>query len=278
MKSNRFYFLAGGLKIRYNMLWGNIVAHQGCVRINKVSVRLLRIAFTISLIICLTGTTGAFKDLGETVSSSVPGLSVETGRISDLQPCDILVKPNHNWIPGTTWATGGESFGHAAIVIDGAADSSVNRLLRKVLLFESHARDVPEPYQIRSVHGIVPGDDFRFSNDSWGENQEGFRYRLRMDLKPDQKEAIISYLLSKDNHKSSWRATKDYLCQSPRISAESDSSHCTGDNWYCSLLIWQAFYSVMGIDLDANAGLYVYPNDLINSPFFGAPRGSRIRF
>jgi uncharacterized protein YycO len=38
--------------------------------------------------------------------------------------------------------------------------------------------------------------------------------------------------------------------------------------WYCSHLIWQAFYSVLNIDLDPNGGVIVYPNDLIVSPYF----------
>jgi uncharacterized protein YycO len=51
--------------------------------------------------------------------------------------------------------------------------------------------------------------------------------------------------------------------------------------WYCSLLIWQAFYDVLGIDIDANQGVYVYPNDLINSPYFNDEPGryeKRVRF
>lgn len=262
----------------YTMLSAIFIGQKGGTSYGKAGRIPGRIALVIPLIFCLSGTTGSVADLNTTASFSVPGLSVEIGSIYDLQSCDIIVKPNHNWIPGTTWAMGGESFGHAAIVLEDAADSSVHMLLRKVLLFESHARNVPEPYQIRSVHGIVPGDDFRFANDSWENNQQDFRYRLRMNLKPEQKEAIISFLLSTDGHRSSWRATKDFLCKSPWIAAEADTSHCTNENWYCSLLIWQAFYSVMGIDLDANAGLYVYPNDLINSPYFSGPGTSRIRF
>jgi len=38
--------------------------------------------------------------------------------------------------------------------------------------------------------------------------------------------------------------------------------------WYCSLLIWEAFYQVLGIDLDPNGGIMVFPNDLIASPYF----------
>jgi uncharacterized protein YycO len=46
-------------------------------------------------------------------------------------------------------------------------------------------------------------------------------------------------------------------------------------------LIWQAFYDVLGIDIDANGGVYVHPNDLINSPYFKDEPGrfdKRVRF
>jgi uncharacterized protein YycO len=51
--------------------------------------------------------------------------------------------------------------------------------------------------------------------------------------------------------------------------------------WYCSLLIWEAFYTVAGIDLDSNGGLMVYPNDLIASPYFDNDpnnKQKRVRF
>ena len=43
----------------------------------------------------------------------------------------------------------------------------------------------------------------------------------------------------------------------------ADNTH-----WYCSLIIWQAVLYVTGIDLDANGGYFVYPNDLVASPYF----------
>ncbi|MFW5793335.1 MAG: hypothetical protein ACOCWC_03555, partial [Bacteroidota bacterium] len=52
------------------------------------------------------------------------------------------------------------------------------------------------------------------------------------------------------------------------------------DHWYCSLLIWQAVLYVSGIDLDSNGGYFVYPNDLIASPYFNNENGfkGRTRF
>lgn len=198
--------------------------------------------------------------------------------LTELQPCDILVKPNHNWLPGTTWVPGGASFGHAVIVTEGASHSDIDSLLHNVVVLESHSRDVPEAFQVRKVHGIVPGDDFRYANDTWIRSEKGHRYLLRLGLNGDQKRDILQFLEARLQDRSSWRASKIYeKSDSPVWSG--DSLHASGGHsWYCSLLIWQAFYSVLGLDLDANAGPYVFPNDLVNSAAFDHAHASRVRF
>ncbi len=193
--------------------------------------------------------------------------------ISELMPCDILVKPNLNLVPGTTFVGGGYLLGHTAIVIKGAADTNEAALLSRVITFESNARDVPGEYQLRQVAAYVPGNDSRFSNDSFSPDRLGNLYRLRMDLTDAQRDAIIAFVLKHDNDLSHYRACK-------RFNPDHDSPG-NQEYWYCSLLIWQAFYDVLGIDLDANQGYYVYPNDLINSPYFNDEPGKyekRVRF
>jgi hypothetical protein len=199
--------------------------------------------------------------------------------ITDLKPCDILVKPNLNWLPGSTGVPRGIGFGHAAIVIRGAEDADESALLAKVLTFESQARDVPDEFQVRQVAAYAPGDDFSFANYNFRPDNLGRFYRLRPDLTDQQRQAIIDYLLRHDNGLSSPRAWKSY--QNDQDTARYVNDNQPVEYWYCSLIIWQAFYDVLGIDLDANKGLYVYPNDLINSPYFDDEPGmpeKRIRF
>jgi hypothetical protein len=204
---------------------------------------------------------------------SRPYLSLEQlpdQKLTELQPCDILVKPNLNWIPGTTNVTDGIGFGHAAIVIKGASDTSEVSLLSSVLTFESQARDVPPEFQVRKVNAYVPGNDFSYANYNFKPSNLGRYYRLRMNLTYEEKEAIIKNLLDHDSSLSNPRSLKDYH------EGNSENNQNGGVEYtYCSLIIWQAFYDVLGMDLDANQGLYVYPNDLINSPYFDTRPGEK---
>jgi hypothetical protein len=199
--------------------------------------------------------------------------------LSELKPCDILVKPNLNWLPGTTSVLFGFGFGHAAIVIKGAVSDNETTLLSSAEVFESQARDVPGEYQIRLVHAYFPGDDFSNANYNFKPANLGRYYRLRLDITQPQKDSIINYLLAHDHGLSNTRAWKDF--NRGAVNSNGNAGHQSAEYWYCSLIIWQAFYDVLGIDLDANQGLYVYPNDLINSPYFNPSQKnpeSRIRF
>jgi hypothetical protein len=200
--------------------------------------------------------------------------------LTELQPCDILVKPNLNYIPGTTSVPGGYLFGHTVIVIRGAADTNEVALLSKTIIFESQASDVPAEYQLRQVAAYLPGKDNRFANTSFSPERFGNLYRLRMELTDMQRQEIIDYILDKDDDLSSYRAMKRYK-KIPEIANDSLSQGKKQEYWYCSLLIWQAFYDVLGIDIDANGGVYVHPNDLINSPYFNDEPGKhekKVRF
>lgn len=206
--------------------------------------------------------------------------SLPDQHLTELQPCDILVKPNLNIIPGTTHADGGMLFGHAALIIRGAADTNETALLAKAITFESQARDVPGEYQLRQIAAYLPGEDYRLANNNFSPERLGNLYRLRMDLTDVQREAIITFILNKDNDLSSYRAMKRFTHETDSMRT-LPSSGINPEYWYCSLLIWQAFYDVLGIDIDANQGVYVHPNDLINSPYFNDEPGKyekRVRF
>ena len=186
-------------------------------------------------------------------------------KLTELEPGDILVKPNMNWFAGTAMVNGGRGFGHVVLVIEGARDTNTIKLLEKVRIFESQARDVPESYQLRSTQGYLEGNDFRFANITFGRQNAGYRYRLRYNLNPAQRESIIQFVLKQDPDVSSWRALKRIRSKFSGMNPETIEDKRI---WYCSLLIWEAFYQVLGVDLDVNGGIMVFPNDIIASPYF----------
>lgn len=186
-------------------------------------------------------------------------------KLTELEAGDILIKPNMNWFPGTAMVNGGKGFGHVVLVIQGGKDTNTIRLLEKVKIFESQAREVPQEYEIRSVAGYVEGSDFRSANTTFGLQNSGFRYRLRYPMTPSQRDSIIKFVMSQDADKSCWRAQKGL----PEPGNNSQTPIFQDKKiWYCSLLIWQAFYEVLGVDLDLNGGIMIYPNDMIASPYF----------
>ncbi|MGM0620780.1 MAG: hypothetical protein ACQETJ_07035 [Bacteroidota bacterium] len=185
--------------------------------------------------------------------------------IIEFKRGDILVRPNHNWFPNTGFVENGSNFGHAAIVIKGGKGTDPEKLLQEIEIFESHARNVPEEYQLRKVKGYVEGADFRVANLSFGPQYAGKRYRLRLDIQENEINKVIDYLLQQSNDVSSWRALKN--TSNPRKDK---------DYWYCSLLIYQAFKDVLNIDLDSTGGIIVFPNDLIVHPAFDYENGRMI--
>ena len=214
-------------------------------------------------------------DSTQIVTTSNTGYIAE---LTELQRCDILVRPNHNWCAGTTPVEGGTGFGHCVLVIEGATAQCTDSLLSKAVIFESHSRDVPEPYQLRKIKALVNNIDKKYSNSSFSSIHKGYRYRLRMELTEGQKDSIIAFVKNQDNDVSSWRASKAFN------NYDTDTSNFEQYDkhyWYCSLLVWQAFYNVLGVDIDANKNFAVYPNDIINSPYFnddGRMKQKRVRF
>ncbi len=184
--------------------------------------------------------------------------------ITELRPGDILVRPNLAIAPGSTVVEGGVGFGHAAIVTRGSRHHHPDSLLKQAMLFESHARDVPRYMQLREIPGMANQEDPARHNMSFAPEFEGRRYRLRLDLTPGEIEDVLDYVRAQQGKYSSWMASKP---------AEGD----TVTHWYCSLLVWKAVLDVTGKDLDANGGYYVYPNDLINSPYFDNRQGFKGR-
>lgn len=207
--------------------------------------------------------------------------AIDTSRIpcgvTELLPGDILVRANNNWLPGTSVVPGGYTFGHAAVVIRGGRHPDPDSLLAMVVVMESNSRDLPPEEQVRLVPGYLVNPDPHRSNLSFGPAYQGIRYRLRLPLTGIQRDSLIAFLLRQDSCNSSWRALKD----EGRETNDEGGSEFENRSWYCTLLIGEAFRYAAGVDIDANSGWVVYPNDVIASPLFDNRPGDparRVRF
>ena len=58
---------------------------------------------------------------------------------------------------------------------------------------------------------------------------------------------------------------------------KTDSMPAEDCGWNCATLIGYSFCRATGINIDANRGTILYPNDIINSPVFNSSEG-RLRF
>lgn len=191
--------------------------------------------------------------------------------INELRRGDIIVKPNVNLLPGTSFIEGGWGYGHAAIVTVGARQHHPDSLLAAAMIFESHARPVHRVHQLREVPGYIISTDPVLHNDNFGPEYTGHRYRLRLNIPETQIDSVIAFVRSQKGSYSSWNAMKRFpgiphieqLVKDGKRENWADNTH-----WYCSLLVWLAVLYVTGFDLDPNGGYYVYPNDLIASPYF----------
>lgn len=190
--------------------------------------------------------------------------------LTELKRGDILVKPNHNWLPGTVWVEGGNGFGHAAVVLEAVTGSSTIEVLSNAVIFESHARDVPDEFQLRSTKAYQPGTDFRTDNITFAPVRVGVMYRLRFNISSSEIDTMLSYIARQENGLSSWRSMKSDFQE------DIDNRRTY---FYCSHLIREAFLHATGKEMDANGGLIVYPNDLIGSAFSEWDTlGHRMRF
>ncbi len=186
--------------------------------------------------------------------------------VDELLRGDILVRPNLNLLPGTSSVNDGRNFGHAALVIKGFKHSNPDSLLAGAVIVESIAKDVSKEFQVREIHALTHHKLDAFNNVNFDASKSGNRYRLRLHLTVEQIDAIVVFAMQQKGDFSSWNASKR-LPPSSEINGIptdwADNSH-----WYCSLLVWQSVLAVTGTDLDPNKGYMVYPNDLIQSPYF----------
>ncbi|MFH1120950.1 MAG: hypothetical protein V1775_14125 [Bacteroidota bacterium] len=196
----------------------------------------------------------------------------------ELKKGDIIVRPNMNLLPGTAFVANGKNFGHAALVVKGYKHTNPDSLLAGTIIVESIAKDVPAAFQVREIKAMVTNRILSFDNHNFDKRYKSHRYRLRLPLSEGQIDSIVDFALGQKGRLSSWNASKYFPL-------ENNENLSTGnllknETWYCSLLVWQSYLNVTGIDLDPNGGYMVYPNDLISSRLFDSlPDGQgRIRF
>jgi hypothetical protein len=231
----------------------------------------LRFSVLIFLIACLfmligCNNTKVKAPLPDTKPISENQKWCEEG-ITDLKPGDILVKPNINMLPGSSNKSNGWTFGHAALVVKGYQHKNIDTLLANSVIIESIARDVPQPYQVREIAAYVEKGDLSHSCTSFGPKIKGNRYRLRLKLSDSQIDSIIAFAREQKNDESCWNAMKSFPDDVPPAGS-TRKNWADNSQWYCSLLVWQSYYFVTGIDLDANGGYEVYPDDLVASKYF----------
>ncbi|MCS6930458.1 MAG: hypothetical protein NZM43_13295 [Saprospiraceae bacterium] len=223
----------------------------------------------------------------------------------DFQCGDVLIRPNLVlWgvfgsapePPSTT----GSGWGHAAgISRSSKAGANIDESLKEAYLIEAWGPELPREHQIRETKACVPGKfelnlkTFPIPNENyWCRKRKGSRFRLRADLSEDQRWAIAAFWRRQMEEKDGYSifATKRFPC-SPTAKAtgcrRARIPDCASDNWannthwYCTLLVWQAYYAVAGLDIDSNGGAFVFPNDIIYaSAFHNTPTAQdrRVRF
>lgn len=187
--------------------------------------------------------------------------------INEFKRGDILVKPNTNVLPGTSQIVNGLGFGHAAIITKGYKHHNIDTLLANVTIIQSRSNNVPKEFQVNETICHFEHEDPIIANIKFGEKYKGNRYRLRLNISEAEIDSIIQFARLQKGDLSCYNASKAFPVEK-FIADTTRNSWADNSQWYCSLLAWQSFYYVLGIDLDENGGYYVYPNDLISSSVF----------
>lgn len=226
-------------------------------------------------------------------------------RCLGFQSGDILIRPNIVlWglfgsapVPPDVVGSG---WGHAAgISHTSTPGADIDQSLKEACVIEAWGPELPREHQLRETKACVPGKfelglkTFPVPNENyWCKKRKGCRFRLRADLLEEQRKAIATFWRQQMEEVDGYSVfaqkrfpcsptTKGSGCNRERIPPCATDDWANGSDWYCSLLIWQAYYYVAGIDIDVNGGVYVFPNDIIRSPAFhntATDQERRVRF
>lgn len=122
-------------------------------------------------------------------------------------------------------------------------------------------RSCPARYRhIRLVEAISPKVVEAPMGNWWITRNSVQRLTLNRYVSPSDREALVEFLRSKVGEH--YYSDLDFIADQTNF--EGVYKYDTG-KWYCSKLVWAAYYSVFGIDLDADEGYIVYPRDILNS-------------
>lgn len=183
----------------------------------------------------------------------------------ELKRGDLLVRPNWENLPGSISIPYGRMYGHVAIVTEAASGKTITETLEKAkvveaLFFDQATRKLQwnKKNQIREEKAIV----------SFGGRFKGIRFRLRTDLTTEQAAEMVRFARNQLDGGYNILSLKR---------EEKESDKLKNADWHCATLVWQAYYMVLGVDIDSNEGIFIYPSDIIVNPLFNNAEG-RIRF
>jgi hypothetical protein len=186
---------------------------------------------------------------------------------------DLLVRPNLNWMPGSSNVPFGRNFGHVVIVMNNASGKNIEEVLRNTIVAEAVVFD-----QKTKRFNFNPMNQVRISTAdiSFGKQFKGIRYRLRMDITEEQQKLLTDFLYKQVGRKYynilAMKCGTKTITETNKLSKFSEP-----ESWNCATLAWFAFKQLRGIDIDSNKGYLVYPNDILRCACFNSTEG-RLRF
>jgi hypothetical protein len=233
----------------------------------KKVIQLIVVICSLLCIWCIIASKYAFSNL-----NNIPVCLLSENDSITLNVGDLLVRPNWAWLPGACSVENGRKYGHVAIVTQGASGKTIDEALGKATVIEALFFDqATRKFQIHKKDQIREGK----ASVSFGKRFKGIRYRLRMNLNEVQKGKMITFLRN--------QLDGGYNIFSLKRSPDSEDEkammlqNLKNESWHCATLVWDAYYLITGVDIDANEGYLVYPSDLIASKYFDLP-GGRVRF
>jgi hypothetical protein len=183
----------------------------------------------------------------------------------ELKKGDILVRPNSDRLPGSCNIPYGRRYGHVALVTEGATGRTVSEALEKAKVVEALFFDqATRKFQWKKTNQIREGSAIV----SFGNRFKGIRFRLRTNITGEQADEMVQFARNQLNGGYNILSLKR---------KELDSSKIKDEDWHCATLVWEAYFLTLGLDLDANSGIFIYPSDIIANPVFNQPDG-RVRF
>ncbi|MBK7097314.1 MAG: hypothetical protein IPH58_01755 [Sphingobacteriales bacterium] len=107
---------------------------------------------------------------------------------------------------------------------------------------------------------------------SFNKKFKGIRYLLRYPLTGGQADSLVLFLNDAkggDYNLISFKTVNKLKFFNGNVGNQL--------SWNCVSLVWAAYKTVVNIDLDANGGYFLFPNDVLCSVVFDPP-GRRVNF